>query len=153
RPAPVGMTPSIGAPRPGRRGRRGPPRPPVPPARLGFRAGGRPRGPDASQEGPPMREQPVLVSTAAAVATVTLNRAQAMNSLDVEAKDALLAAVRGVAADPDVRAVVLAGTGRAFCVGQDLREFAAQRAPHSGGTPTSGQVFATVVEHYAPISE
>lgn len=98
-------------------------------------------------------EAPVLVSTSGAVATVTLNRAAAMNSLDVPAKDALLAAVRRVAADPGIRAVVLTGTGRAFCVGQDLREFTAQRAPHSAGTPTAGQVFATVVEHYAPVSE
>lgn len=102
---------------------------------------------------PNVDDAPVLLETAGAVATVTLNRAASMNSLDVAAKDALLAAVRAVAADPAVRAVVLTGSGRAFCVGQDLREFAAQRAPHSAGTPTAGQVFATVVEHYAPVSE
>ena len=45
-----------------------------------------------------------------------------MNSLDNALKDALVAALREVADDPAVRCVVLTGTGRAFCVGQDLKE-------------------------------
>jgi 2-(1,2-epoxy-1,2-dihydrophenyl)acetyl-CoA isomerase len=89
----------------------------------------------------------VLVETSGAVATVTLNRADAMNSLDLATKEALLAAVRSVAADPAVRAVVLTGTGRAFCVGQDLREFVTLRVGH-----TPAEVFSTVEEHYSPIS-
>lgn len=89
----------------------------------------------------------VLVELSGAVATVTLKRAEQMNSLDLEAKEALLAAVRSVGADPEVRAVVLTGTGRGFCVGQDLREFVALRAGH-----TPAEVFSTVEEHYSPIS-
>lgn len=54
------------------------------------------------------------------IATITLNRPQAMNGLDVETKEALLATVRRAAADEAARCVVLTGTGRAFCVGQDL---------------------------------
>ena len=65
---------------------------------------------------------PVLLDVADGVATITLNRPDAMNSLDVATKEALLAAVRQVADDPAVRCVVLTGTGRAFCVGQDLKE-------------------------------
>ena len=56
------------------------------------------------------------------MATVRLNRPDAMNSLDVATKDALVAALTEVAEDPAVRCVVLTGSGRAFCVGQDLRE-------------------------------
>jgi 2-(1,2-epoxy-1,2-dihydrophenyl)acetyl-CoA isomerase len=56
------------------------------------------------------------------IATITLDRPEALNSLTVPVKKALLAAFRRVRADDDVRVVVLTGTGRAFCAGQDLRE-------------------------------
>jgi 2-(1,2-epoxy-1,2-dihydrophenyl)acetyl-CoA isomerase len=56
------------------------------------------------------------------IATITLDRPEALNSLTIPVKSALLAAFRRVRADDDVRAVVLTGTGRAFCAGQDLRE-------------------------------
>ena len=54
-----------------------------------------------------------------------MNRPERRNALTVELKEALLAAVTGVAADRGVRAVVLTGAGAGFCVGQDLREHAA----------------------------
>lgn len=56
------------------------------------------------------------------VATITLNRPEALNALDGEAKTGLLAALKRAAVDPGVRAVVLTGAGRSFCAGQDLRE-------------------------------
>ena len=62
----------------------------------------------------------VLYDVADAVATITLNRPDAMNSLNTEIKGALRDAVLRAAEDGDVRAVVLTGSGRAFCVGQDL---------------------------------
>jgi 2-(1,2-epoxy-1,2-dihydrophenyl)acetyl-CoA isomerase len=52
------------------------------------------------------------------VATVTLLRP----GLTHESRQELLAAVQAVAADPAVRAVLLTGSGRAFCVGQDLAQ-------------------------------
>src|SRR5207249_4541302 len=64
----------------------------------------------------------VEVDAEAAVATVTLNRPDALNSLTVPMKQALLAAFRRLERDTSVRAMVLAGAGRAFCAGQDLRE-------------------------------
>jgi 2-(1,2-epoxy-1,2-dihydrophenyl)acetyl-CoA isomerase len=57
-----------------------------------------------------------------AVATITLDRPGALNALTVPLKLELLAALRSVARDRGVRAVVLTGTGRAFCAGQDLKE-------------------------------
>jgi 2-(1,2-epoxy-1,2-dihydrophenyl)acetyl-CoA isomerase len=69
--------------------------------------------------------EPVLVDVTGGVATVTMNRPEAMNSLDTATKSALLDAVRNVAKDDTVRCVVLTGTGRAFCVGQDLNEHVA----------------------------
>ncbi len=87
----------------------------------------------------------VLLDVTDGVATLTLNRPEAMNSLTVEAKVALNDAVREVAGDPRVRALVLTGTGRAFCVGQDLREHAALL---ESGDPAP---LSTVTEHYNPL--
>ncbi len=89
-------------------------------------------------------DQPVIVTREGGVATLTLNRPDAMNSLDVATKQALLAAVTEVAEDTSVRCVVLTGTGRAFCVGQDLKE-------HVGLLEQGAEVlFTTVAEHYNP---
>ncbi len=56
------------------------------------------------------------------IATITLDRPDALNALTVAMKGELLAAFRSIARDPAVRAVVLTGAGRAFCAGQDLKE-------------------------------
>ncbi len=58
-----------------------------------------------------------------ALTTITLNRPDVLNALNGAAHAALRDAL-GQAADPAVRAVVLTGAGRGFCVGQDLAEFA-----------------------------
>ncbi|MGH2465349.1 MAG: enoyl-CoA hydratase-related protein [Candidatus Limnocylindrales bacterium] len=59
---------------------------------------------------------------AGGVATITLDRPQALNSLEAALKRDLLRAFREAARDPAVRVVVLTGAGRAFCAGQDLKE-------------------------------
>jgi 2-(1,2-epoxy-1,2-dihydrophenyl)acetyl-CoA isomerase len=57
-----------------------------------------------------------------AIATLTLDRPDALNALTVPLKHELLAAFEQLADAPTVRGVVLTGAGRAFCAGQDLRE-------------------------------
>ena len=89
---------------------------------------------------------PVLLEVADGVATVTFNRPDAMNSLDVATKEALLAALRRVADDRGVRCVVLTGSGRAFCVGQDLKEHVEILQ-----SDARDSLFHTVDEHYNPI--
>ncbi len=64
----------------------------------------------------------VQIDRAGAVATITLNRPERLNAIDLPTLDALVAALDEVAAAPDVRAVVLAGRGRAFCAGADQGE-------------------------------
>jgi 2-(1,2-epoxy-1,2-dihydrophenyl)acetyl-CoA isomerase len=56
------------------------------------------------------------------VATVTLDRPEALNALTVPVKVALREALEALDADHSVRAVILTGAGRAFCAGQDLAE-------------------------------
>jgi 2-(1,2-epoxy-1,2-dihydrophenyl)acetyl-CoA isomerase len=56
------------------------------------------------------------------VATVTLDRPEALNALTVPVKIALREALEAIDADHSVRAVILTGAGRAFCAGQDLAE-------------------------------
>lgn len=57
-----------------------------------------------------------------AIATVTLDRPDALNALTVTMKQELLAVFRTIARDRAIRAVVLTGAGRAFSAGQDLKE-------------------------------
>jgi 2-(1,2-epoxy-1,2-dihydrophenyl)acetyl-CoA isomerase len=56
------------------------------------------------------------------VATLMLDRPEALNALTIPMKVALRAALERIAADRAVRAVILTGAGRAFCAGQDLAE-------------------------------
>lgn len=93
-----------------------------------------------------MTDQPVIYAVADGVATITLNRPEAMNSLNTATKVALREAVLAAAADEAVRCVVLTGTGRGFCVGQDLKEHVDALA-----TQGSDAVLSTVPEHYNPI--
>jgi 2-(1,2-epoxy-1,2-dihydrophenyl)acetyl-CoA isomerase len=64
----------------------------------------------------------VLYDVADAVATITLNRPDALNAADDALKVDLAEALERATDDAGVRAVVLTGAGRAFCVGQDLKE-------------------------------
>lgn len=70
--------------------------------------------------------QTVLVEVRDHVATVTLNRPEASNALDMALGRDLLAAALAVEGNPAVRAVVLTGAGKHFCFGGDLRGMAEQ---------------------------
>jgi enoyl-CoA hydratase/carnithine racemase len=66
---------------------------------------------------------PVRVAVADRVATVTLDRPDALNAISTELATALADAVEPLASDPRVRALVLTGAGeRAFCAGADLKQ-------------------------------
>ncbi|MBL1066287.1 enoyl-CoA hydratase/isomerase family protein [Streptomyces sp. 7-21] len=113
----------------------------------------------------------VLYEVTDGLATVTLNRPEAMNALDVTTKEALRDSLQRAAADSSVRAVLLSGKGRSFCVGQDLKEHLGTlralsadggETGESGGTdPAAAQPqragtrgsLRTVELHYNPITE
>jgi 2-(1,2-epoxy-1,2-dihydrophenyl)acetyl-CoA isomerase len=86
----------------------------------------------------------VLYEVGDGLATVTLNRPEALNALDTATKEALRDALQEAGADQAVRAVLLTGNGRAFCVGQDLKEHVAVLEAGGG--------MGTVTEHYSPIA-
>ncbi|GAA4247129.1 enoyl-CoA hydratase-related protein [Dactylosporangium darangshiense] len=84
--------------------------------------------------------------TESGVAILTLNRPEALNSLDTALKVALRDTLQEIQGDDSVRAVVLAGAGRAFCGGQDLREHVESLEAGTGSS------LSTVTEHYNPIA-
>ena len=71
---------------------------------------------------------PLLVERNGVVATLTLNRPDALNTLDFSLMDALVDAAAELTADDTLRVVVLRGAGRHFMAGGDLRTFSAELA-------------------------
>jgi len=66
----------------------------------------------------------VIYSKHDAVALIVLNRPEVINAFNMQMRDDLYAALGAAADDPDVRAIVVSGSGdRGFCVGADLTEF------------------------------
>jgi enoyl-CoA hydratase/carnithine racemase len=73
----------------------------------------------------PESEPILLTHIEAGVATLTLNRPDAYNTLSMDLLTALEGALATLAADPAVRVVVLGASGRAFCAGHDVKEMRA----------------------------
>ena len=85
----------------------------------------------------------ILVERDGHVARVTINRPNRRNALSFAAWQSLAAAFDNLAADPEVRVVVLTGAGdRAFCAGNDISEFAEKRS-----TPEQVEAYAQVLSH------
>ena len=70
-------------------------------------------------------ESILLRRDAQGVAYLTLNRPNQFNALSMEMLDALLAELDRIAAQPEIRVVVIGGAGKAFCAGHDLKEMRA----------------------------
>ena len=70
----------------------------------------------------PNAEPMLLRNDDAGITTLTLNRPNQFNSLSFEMLETLIAAIDDIAGDESVRVVVLAGEGKAFCAGHDLKE-------------------------------
>jgi crotonobetainyl-CoA hydratase len=68
---------------------------------------------------------PVVVERHGAVSVLTLNRPAALNAVNTALAEALGHALEEAATDPAVRAILLTGSGRAFCAGADLKELSA----------------------------
>ena len=82
----------------------------------------------------------VLLALDGAVATITLNRPDQMNALDLPSLLELERAIAKVAGDSDVRCVVVTGNGRAFCAGADVKEWASTEPGAAEQEPTEDWV-------------
>ena len=68
------------------------------------------------------QEAVLLVEKKDGVATLTLNRPDALNALSFELRAAFVEALTEIASDGQTRVAILTGNGRAFCAGLDLKE-------------------------------
>ena len=71
------------------------------------------------------------------VLTITLNRPDVLNALNRAVHDGIHAGLTQAAGDPGIRAVVITGAGRGFCVGQDLQEFSSGARDVAGNLRTN----------------
>ena len=77
------------------------------------------------------------------IATITLNRPEAFNSVNTELAHELIKSLDECKRNNEVRAIILTGSGKAFCAGQDLKEVT---------DPSLNPGFEVLMkEHYEPI--
>lgn len=79
-----------------------------------------------------MSDEPLIVEKLGPIARLTMNRPKAMNALNMAMIEAFAAALPTLAADDEVRVLVLTGAGAAFCAGADLKQALA-------GSPAPGE--------------
>ena len=97
-----------------------------------------------------MAEPLVRIGHSGSVRTLALNRPQSLNSFTAAMHGELRAALDAAADDREVRCVVLTGTGRGFCAGQDLADPAV--APARGGAATTVDVGDAIERFYKPLA-
>ena len=68
--------------------------------------------------------QSIVVEKSGGIARITLNRPEAMNALDDKVINELWLATEDIRVDKNIRVAIIAGTGRAFCAGIDLKHAA-----------------------------
>jgi 2-(1,2-epoxy-1,2-dihydrophenyl)acetyl-CoA isomerase len=76
-----------------------------------------------------MAYETILVADAAGVRTITLNRPDDLNAIDDRVTKELQSELKNVAKDRKVRCLVLTGSGRGFCAGQDLKSVMKREGP------------------------
>jgi 2-(1,2-epoxy-1,2-dihydrophenyl)acetyl-CoA isomerase len=87
----------------------------------------------------------IIFEVSEGVAILTLNRPKALNSFTSEMHAEIRQTMRRVAEDASIRCLVITGSGRGFCAGQDLGDRAVSA---DGGAPDLGQ---SVKENYNPL--
>ncbi|RNL87434.1 enoyl-CoA hydratase-related protein [Halostreptopolyspora alba] len=93
-------------------------------------------------------------TTERGITTLTLDSPGNRNALSARLRADLADGLAGAMADDEVRAVVLTGTGPAFCAGADLREVAAQRAGHTpepAHAPSIADLCSAIMEAPKPV--
>jgi enoyl-CoA hydratase/carnithine racemase len=91
----------------------------------------------------PLPDDPALLRVAGPIATITLNRPAAFNSIDLSIAKKLEQLAAQIEADDDVRVLVIEGAGRAFCAGGDLQTIGAAAEAN-----TIAPVVGELLKHY-----
>ena len=91
----------------------------------------------------------VLIERAGAVATVTLNRPDALNALSAALRNRIAEVFTEIASTPEIEVVILTGAGRAFTVGLDLKELGGEVDP--AATTASRDLSAALGSLHQPI--
>jgi enoyl-CoA hydratase/3-hydroxyacyl-CoA dehydrogenase len=103
-----------------------------------------------AKSGEPFRLALVRSETVDGIATVTINRPDVMNALNEAVVEQLSSAFQAAAGDPGVRAIVIAGSGKAFVAGADIRFFIenieAKRLERTEAFTRRGQVLLRAIE-------
>ncbi len=87
------------------------------------------------------------IERADAVATITINRPEALNALDSASLERLLARIQETGHDPGIRAIILTGAGdRAFAAGADITEMLNMDAQQALGFAKLGQMVCAALE-------
>lgn len=89
---------------------------------------------------------PVLLDVRDGIATLTFNRPEALNTLDVAAMQAFRGAVERITADASIEVVVMTGAGAHFMAGGDIRQFSTIVADY--GPPQRLQQFQAMIEQW-----
>jgi 2-(1,2-epoxy-1,2-dihydrophenyl)acetyl-CoA isomerase len=92
-----------------------------------------------------MSDQPVLFEAAGGVARITLNRPDKLNSFTSAMHALLRQAIAAIRGDSSLRVLLLTGSGRGFCAGQDLSE------RKMGSDAAAIDLGKTIEEHYNPL--
>lgn len=88
-----------------------------------------------------MSDEPLLVERRGAVLVLTLNRPEQRNAIDMPTAEVMAAALDELDGDDALSVGVLAGAGKGFCAGMDLKAFAATgERPWAGGRGFAGIV-------------
>ena len=97
-----------------------------------------------------MPDPVLLIDKADGIATLTLNRPQAMNALSGALRSALGRTFRELASSPEARVIILTGSGRAFCAGLDLKELGGETET-SGDGVSDTEMLAAISEFPGPV--
>ena len=85
----------------------------------------------------------VLFEVQDRVATITLNRPEAMNAMNRAVGQGIMEGLNRIEDDPDIRVGIITGNGRAFCAGADLKERAASGSGGGASASTACSIPST----------